>query len=141
MPMTTPIATETSHHPLPDGQVHLLGAVSSVTGAMTRVETGGACLLVDCGIAQRREARHWVFPEAALDVDAVLLTHGHNDHVGSLPALLEGGFDRPLLATRATFEIAEIVLRDGLSLQGASSKDIAQFVRRFSQLKRVVPYD
>lgn len=135
------VAATTARHSLADGQVHLLGAVESVTGAMTRVETGGAALLVDCGIAQGREASRWRFPEAARDVDAVLLTHGHNDHVGSLPALLEGGFDRPILGTRVTLEIAEMVLRDGLRIQGASNQEASRFLRRFKQLQRGVPYD
>ena len=135
------VIAATPRHPLADGQVHLLGAVESVTGAMTRVETGNAALLVDCGIAQGQEAARWTFPEAARDVDAVLLTHGHNDHVGSLPALLDGGFERPILCTRATLDIAELVLRDGLRINGASDRDSAAFRRRFRQLARVVPYD
>src|SRR5690606_28144230 len=112
------IEITTARHLLPDGRLELLGAVDTVTGAMTRVESGGAVLLVDCGIAQGREAAGWVFPEAARDAGAVLLTHGHNDHVGSLPILLDGGFDKPIYGTRATLEVAELVLRDGLSLSG-----------------------
>ncbi len=65
------ITTQTARHALPDGQVHLLGAVSSVTGALTRAETGGACLLVDCGIAQGCEARSWSFPDAACSLRSV----------------------------------------------------------------------
>ena len=38
-------------------------------------------------------------------VDAVLLTHGHLDHIGAVPALIEGGFERPILATKATLDI------------------------------------
>jgi hypothetical protein len=67
------IRTETSAHPLPDGEVRLLGAVHTVTGAMTRVETADAKLLVDCGLAQGRDARDWSFPDDALDADAVVL--------------------------------------------------------------------
>src|SRR5690606_34744149 len=52
------VTATTARHPLPDGQVHLLGAVESVTGAMTRVETGNAALLMDCGIAQGRDASY-----------------------------------------------------------------------------------
>ncbi len=135
------ITTTSPRHPLPDGQLELLGAVDTVTGAMTRIESGGAALLVDCGIAQGREAARWVFPEAARDVDAVLLTHGHNDHVGSLPMLLDGGFDRPIYGTRATLEVAELVLRDGLSLNGASERDLRTFRQRFRDLAHAVPYD
>lgn len=135
------IEITTARHLLPDGRLELLGAVDAVTGAMTRIESGGAALLVDCGIAQGREAARWVFPEAARDANAVLLTHGHNDHVGSLPILLDGGFDGPIYGTRATLEVAELVLRDGLSLSGASERDLRTFRRRFQELARAVPYD
>ena len=128
-------------HPLPDGEVRLLGAVETVTGAMTRVEMGGKRLLVDCGIGQGREARDWTFPDAASDVDAVVLTHGHLDHIGALPMLLDSDFDKPLLATRATLDIARISLEDALELQRASRREIAWFLERFDRLGRPVPYD
>lgn len=131
----------TAAHPLPDGEVRLLGAVDTVTGAMTKVTSGGATLLVDCGVAQGREARRWRFPEAARDVDAVILTHGHNDHVGSLPTLLEGGFEGPILATRATWEVAKIVLKDGIRIQGGSGRDVKAFLDHFDRLFRPLRYD
>ena len=109
-----PILATTRVHPLPDGELTLLGAHSSVTGAMTRIVMGNTKLLVDCGVAQGNEARDWEFNDAALDVDAVLLTHGHNDHVGSLPTLLERGYAGPVYGTPATLAIAEVVLEDGL---------------------------
>src|SRR5687768_8081326 len=46
------VVATTAAHSLPDGSVTLLGAVRSVKGAMTRVDTRGASLLVDCGVAQ-----------------------------------------------------------------------------------------
>ena len=93
----TDIVAETAVHPLPNGEVRLLGAVSAVTGAMTLVELNGAHgsrghrVLVDCGVAQGREARHWSLPEDADRVDAIVLTHAHNDLVGSLPDVIERG--------------------------------------------------
>ena len=54
----------TDEHLLPDGRVTLLGASRSVTGAMTRVELGRSALLVDCGVAQGREARRLRTPDA-----------------------------------------------------------------------------
>lgn len=131
----------TAIHPLPDGRVHLLGAVDQVTGAMTRVETGGKRFLVDCGIAQGREARSWVFPDAARDVDGVLLTHGHLDHIGSLPALLEGPFDRPVVGTKPTLDIARISLEDSLEMQRLPDSEVRRFLKRFDSLARAVPYD
>jgi len=134
------IAT-TETHPLPDGEVRLLGAVRCVTGAMTRVDTGGSRLLVDCGVCQGRDARDWVFPDAAIDADALVLTHGHLDHVGSLPTLLDRGWDRPIHATAPTIEITALSLEDSLEMAGASPRDVKALLQRFRKLVRAAPYD
>lgn len=131
----------TAVHPLADGEVRLLGAVRCVTGAMTRVELGGRRLLVDCGIGQGREARDFVFPDAARDVDAVVLTHGHLDHIGSLPYLLDGGFDKPIFATQATLAIARLSLEDALSMQRATFRETGALLAAFDRLAQPVPYD
>ncbi len=135
------IFAATAVHPLEDGEVHLLGAVSCVTGAMTRVDSGGARLLVDCGVSQGRDARDWVFPDAAGDADALVLTHGHLDHVGSLPTLLDRGWDRPIHATAPTLEITALSLEDSLDMAGASPREVKELLRRFRALSRVAPYD
>lgn len=131
----------TDTHTLPDGRLELLGASRSVTGAMTRVELGRSALLVDCGIAQGREARRWRMPDAARDVDAVLLTHGHNDHIGSLPALLDGGWKGPILGTRATLDVARLSLEDSLRMNDLPRADVKAFLGEFDRLKRAVGYD
>ncbi|MBI2395379.1 MAG: MBL fold metallo-hydrolase [Deltaproteobacteria bacterium] len=135
------LVATTETHPLPDGEVRLLGAVRCVTGAMTRVDTGDTRLLVDCGIVQGREARDWVFPEAAHDADALVLTHGHLDHVGSLPVLLDHGWDRPIFATAPTLEITAISLEDSLEMADASNKQVRDTLQRFRKLAKAVPYD
>ena len=132
------IVPHTEAHPLRDGEVRLLGAVRQVTGAMTRVEMGGRRLLVDCGIAQGREKM--AFPEAARDVSALALTHGHLDHIGHVPTLLEGGFDAPIYATQPTLQIARLSLEDSLDMQGASPREVAALLERFDELSRAVPY-
>jgi metallo-beta-lactamase family protein len=135
------LTATTADHPVPEGRVTLLGAVRCVTGAMTRVETGGAVLLVDCGAPQGREAAGWQLPDAACDACAVLLTHAHFDHVGALPALLERGHSGPWIGTPATLEIAEIVLTDSLRLQDVPDAEVQRFRQRFRQLARPAPYD
>ncbi|MFZ9888581.1 MAG: MBL fold metallo-hydrolase [Myxococcota bacterium] len=132
---TTPL------HQLRDGRVELLGAVSCVTGAMSRVELGGSALLVDCGVPQGRDKAGWSFPDAARDVDAVVLTHGHLDHIGSLPALLNGGYDRPVFATAATLAIARLSLEDALEMQGASPREVSAFLARLDEISVALPYD
>lgn len=137
----TEFAACTDTHPLPDGRLQLLGAARAVTGAMTRVELGQHALLVDCGVAQGREARGWRMPDAARDVDAVLLTHGHNDHIGSLPALLDGGWRGPILGTRATLDVARLSLDDSLRMNDVPRADAKAFLGEFDRLKRAVGYD
>jgi metallo-beta-lactamase family protein len=50
-------------------------------------------------------------------LDALLLTHAHLDHCGRTPALVRAGYRGPIHATRATVDLAEIVLRDSAKLQ------------------------
>ncbi|HTV17501.1 MAG TPA: MBL fold metallo-hydrolase [Polyangiaceae bacterium] len=100
---------------------------------MTRVELGGQRLLIDCGKPQGAEAVEWELEESALDVDAVVLTHAHLDHIGALPALIERGFAGPIYGTAATLAIAGLVLSDALGIEGASPADCE---RCLSELKR-----
>ncbi len=137
----TRVQVATARAPLADGEVRLLGAIQTVTGSMTRVDLGGARLLVDCGVAQGAEAEHWSLPADTLDVDALLLTHAHNDHVGSVPDLIEKGFSKPIFGTRATIDIARIVLDDGLHLQRVPESAARGILERFDKLARVVKYD
>lgn len=132
------VVASTEAHPLEDGEVRLLGAVRQVTGAMTRVDTGGARVLVDCGVAQGRE--RMAFPEAALEADALVLTHGHLDHIGNVPTLLDRGWDGPIYATPATLEIARVSLEDSLGMERLPERDIASFLERFRTLARPVGY-
>lgn len=50
-------------------------------------------------------------------IDLVLLTHGHLDHTGFLPRLVNLGFRGRILATGPTLKIAEIILKDTAKIQ------------------------
>ena len=97
------------------------GAALTVTGSCHRIEARGRRILVDCGLFQgpREIARlnHEPFPFDPSEIDAVLLTHGHLDHCGRLPLLVEQGFDGPIHAIRSTRSITEIILQDAAKLQ------------------------
>ena len=51
------------------------------------------------------------------DIDFLLLTHSHVDHVGLVPRLVKNGYGQPIYATRASAEIARIVLLDAAHIQ------------------------
>jgi metallo-beta-lactamase family protein len=96
------------------------GAALTVTGSCHRIEVRGRRVLVDCGLFQGGEVarlNHDPFPFDPAELDAVLLTHGHLDHCGRLPLLVENGFRGPIHAIRSTRSITEIILNDAAKLQ------------------------
>jgi metallo-beta-lactamase family protein len=97
------------------------GAARSVTGSRHMLETPGFRLLFDCGMFQgRREEsvrrnRDLGFEPKALG--AVLLSHAHIDHSGALPVLPRQGFSGKVYVTRATADLAGIMLEDSARVQ------------------------
>jgi metallo-beta-lactamase family protein len=79
--------------------IRFLGAAGTVTGSRFLVQAGGHALLIDCGLFQglkQLRLQNWEpLPFPAKEIDAVLLTHGHMDHTGYLPCLLQQGFRGP----------------------------------------------
>ncbi|MBM3306833.1 MAG: MBL fold metallo-hydrolase [Candidatus Eisenbacteria bacterium] len=97
------------------------GAARNVTGSKHLLEVGPSRVLLDCGLFQghREESnrRNREFPFDAASIDAVLLSHAHIDHSGSLPSLVRSGFRGRILATAATADLTEVLLQDSAWLQ------------------------
>ena len=97
-------------------QLTFHGAAETVTGSKYLLEADGARVLVDCGLFQglkELRLRNWQpLPFAAADVDAVLVTHAHIDHLGFFPRFCRDGFRGPAYCTPATEDLAEILLFD-----------------------------
>lgn len=95
------------------------GADRVVTGSCHLLELdNGLKILVDCGMFQGAE-EEWNFDDFGFDpseVDILLLTHAHLDHVGRVPKLVKEGFRGRIYATSATFELAYVVLLDSAHL-------------------------
>lgn len=97
------------------------GAARQVTGSAHLLEINGRKILLDCGLfdSNRLEAgspnRQFTFDPRELD--AVIVSHAHNDHIGRLPCLVRAGYTGPFYTTAATGDILSIMLRDSARIQ------------------------
>ena len=102
-------------------KIKFLGAAGTVTGSKFYVETDNLRLLVDCGLFQGlKELRLQNWEDLPIEVsrlDYVLLTHGHLDHTGYLPRLVQQGFKGAILGTAPSLAIAKIILMDTAKIQ------------------------
>lgn len=96
------------------------GAAGGVTGSCHLLQANGKQILVDCGLFQGSrdldEENADPFGFDPRDVGILLLTHAHLDHCGRLPLLVKRGFRGEIITTRATRELAKLVLVDAAHL-------------------------
>ncbi len=125
--MTTPL-TPDSLRLLP------LGGLGEIGLNMMALESEGKILLIDCGL---------MFPEAYMlgidlvipdisalrgrtdDILGLLLTHGHEDHIGAIPFLLEALGNPPIFATGLTLGLLKGKLEEHNLLGRAKLEEIA----------------
>jgi len=101
-------------------EISFLGACGTVTGSMYLITTDKKKkILVDSGIFQGEweDLNHSSFPFDPYEIDYVILTHAHLDHIGRLPKLVKEGFEGKILGTPATLDLARIILMDAAKLQ------------------------
>jgi ribonuclease J len=109
--------------PLSEGGLRVvpLGGLGEIGRNMTVFEYGGRLLIVDCGV---------LFPEADQpgvdlilpdfgyiehrldDVEALILTHAHEDHIGAVPYLLRQRGDIPLVGSKLTLALVRSKLTE-----------------------------
>ncbi|MCL1928955.1 MAG: MBL fold metallo-hydrolase [Treponema sp.] len=103
-----------------------LGAAQEVTGSKHVLEVDGKSYLVDCGAFQgsRAEAdkKNREFGIEADRIEGVILTHGHFDHCGMLPALAKKGYKGNIYSTPATRDISSLVMLDSANIQARDAE-------------------
>ena len=113
----------TTPGPLADGAMRIvpLGGLGEVGRNMTVFEFDGKLLIVDCGVLFPEEYQPGVdliLPDFSSiedridDVVAVVLTHGHEDHIGGVPYLLRLREDIPLVGSELTLAFVEAKLKE-----------------------------
>jgi len=102
-------------------KIQFLGGTGTVTGSKTLIEHNELRILVDCGLFQGLKAlRELNWQPLAVEpstIDFVLLTHGHLDHCGWLPKLVNEGFEGKIFCTAPTKQISQLILLDSAKIQ------------------------
>lgn len=96
------------------------GGVGFVTGANFLLDTGGAKILVDCGLRQgdlsAEEVNRDPFPYDPSTIDVLLVTHAHADHIGRIPKLVKDGFKGEIYSTAPTRALSGVMFKDALKV-------------------------
>ncbi|OLT34678.1 RNase J family beta-CASP ribonuclease [Actinomadura sp. CNU-125] len=113
---------ELSDPPAPpeDGlRIVALGGLGEIGRNMTVFEYGGRLLVVDCGVLfpeTEQPGIDLILPDFDYirdrldDVEAIVLTHGHEDHIGAVPYLLRERRDIPVIGSKLTMALLEAKL-------------------------------
>jgi ribonuclease J len=142
--------------PLADGALRVvqLGGLGEVGRNMAVLEYAGKLLIIDCGVLfpeDHQPGVDLILPDFSPiadrlgDVVGVVLTHGHEDHIGAVPYLLRLREDLPLIGSQLTLALVEAKLREhritpfSLAVREGQVEQLGPFECEFIAVNHSIP--
>ena len=151
--MSIPLAEPTS---LDEGTLRVtpLGGLGEIGRNMTIFEFDGKILIVDCGVLFPEEHQPGVdlilpdfepIKSRLDDIVGVVLTHGHEDHIGAVPYLLRLKSDIPVIGSGLTLALVEAKLKEHrikaftLTVKEGQREQVGPFDLEFVAVNHSIP--
>ena len=131
-----------------------LGGIGEIGRNMTVFEIDGRLLIVDCGVLFPEDSQpgiDLILPDFDYirdrldDVVGIVLTHGHEDHIGGVPYLLRERADIPIIGSRLTLALIEAKLKEHritpytLEVREGQRETLAGFELEFIAVSHSIP--
>jgi len=135
-------------------RVVALGGLGEVGRNMTVLETQGRLLIIDCGVLFPEDHHPGIdlilpdfeYLDGRLDqVEAIVLTHGHEDHIGAVPFLLKRKPDIPIIGSQLTLALVEAKLKEhrltpyALTVKEGTREKLGVFDLEFVAVNHSIP--
>ena len=141
---------------LPDGALRVvaLGGIGEVGRNMTVFEFGGRLLIVDCGVLFPEDDQPGVdlilpdfraIEDRLDDIEGLVLTHGHEDHIGAVPFLLRLRPDLPIYGSKFTNALLAAKAREHrqrpklIEVREGERRDVGVFNLEFFAVNHSIP--
>jgi ribonuclease J len=142
--------------PLPEGALRVIpmGGLGAIGRNMTVLEYDGKLLVIDCGVLfpdVEQPGVDLILPDFTPildrldDIQAIVLTHGHEDHIGAVPYLLAHKADIPLVGSEFTLALVEAKLAERrldpytLTVREGQSERLGPFDCEFFAVNHSIP--
>ncbi|MDN4479560.1 ribonuclease J [Demequina sp. EGI L300058] len=131
-----------------------LGGLGEVGRNMAVFEIDGRLLIVDCGVLfpeDHQPGVDLILPDFGYiadrvdDIEAIVLTHGHEDHIGAVPYLLRLRQDIPIIGSQLTLAFIEAKLKEHritpitLAVKEGQQEQLGKFGLEFVAVNHSIP--